>query len=354
VDSRQNLHNWEILFSLIRTGSITETALEMDCAASAVSKAVRALEEDMGCDFFDRTSRPFRPTGEALDLVYRVQPLLSSLKNAIDETERSRESVLLRVAAPPDLIIDFLGDQIMTYCEAHKNISLDLSLTPSLEGIVSGKLDAALMQQPVSKAGLVIRPCITCSCCPLASPEYLKKHGTPKTLADLKDHTGLLLRWNGEPPSRFLYGQDGVPSPAIAWKRFFITDNQVTLRNWALAGCGITIDLAASHVIEELESGQLVPVLSEWHRKDWRLCVVTRSDREEASPELRNFAAWWASRESLDSMTRIVQGTDIIRQSLASSQERGRIDLYGTKSVLAHPKKKRAPRPTDDPRGKAL
>ncbi|MDL2059775.1 LysR family transcriptional regulator [Mesosutterella sp. AGMB02718] len=321
MDRLLNLQAWEVFFSLLRTGSISATAIEMNISCSAVSKLVQSLEKSLGCQLFDRSRRPFLPTPRALELESSVSPIVASLKSAIETCTEGPRKIMLRIAAPPDLVVDFLSMQIMRYCLSHENLSVELSISPKLEDVLEGSVDAALLQRPVSSAGLVVRPCITCSCYPLASPAYLKKNGTPQTLDDLKQHTGLLLRWNGEPPTQFLYNRDGVPSKMLSWNRAFVADNQVTLRSWAIAGCGITLDLAASHVIEELKAGQLVPVLKQWHRQNWELCVVTRADREKASQELKNFATWWASKEGLDSMSRVVAGTAFVKKIMKEAGE---------------------------------
>ncbi len=316
MEARRNLQIWDVFFSLVRTGSVTQTSFELNRSGSDISKMIRSLEKDLGFALFDRTKRPFAPTQRALSLAEEIQPLVRSLDRGIGRVIGGTQNVLLRVAAPIDLSIDFLDEQILDYSDLHPNVSFSVSHTPGVKTVLEGTADVVLMQRPADSSNLVIRPCITCGCCPLASPQYLEKHGTPHSLSELREHTGLLLRWNEEPPTQHLYSGDGVPSEMLRWKKAFVADNQITLRTWALNHRGIALDIAASGIVQELKEGKLVPVLPDWHRKSWELCVVTRSDREEESSEIRDFASWWAVREGIDSMRRYVTGSGIITEML--------------------------------------
>ena len=137
------------------------------------------------------------------------------------------------------------------------------------------------------------------STCVLATPAYLRRHGTPQTPADLVRHTGLLLRTVNLNPVRRLY-RDGIESEILEWKNVFITHDQIALKELLLEDRGIAVDLSLAHVVEELESGRIVSVMPGWERAPWRMCVVTLREREEACPPLRLFAEAVALRTGED------------------------------------------------------
>ena len=146
---------------------------------------------------------------------------------------------------------------------------------------------------------LVVRLYHVTSTCVLATPAYLRRHGTPQTPADLVRHTGLLLRTVNLNPVRRLY-RDGIESEILEWKNVFITHDQIALKELLLEDRGIAVDLSLAHVVEELESGRIVSVMPGWERAPWRMCVVTLREREEACPPLRLFAEAVALRTGED------------------------------------------------------
>ena len=80
----------------------------------------------------------------------------------------------------------------------------------------------------------------------------------------------------------------------MKWKRTFATHDQFTLKELVLGGRGITTDLYCGHVIKEIESGALVPILKGWERQVWTMCVITRADKDMSDVEIRCFAQWLA------------------------------------------------------------
>lgn len=76
-----------------------------------------------------------------------------------------------------------------------------------------------------------------------------------------------------------------------------MTDAQLTLNHMLLDDKGIVIDCVPQHLIKELESGDVVPVLPGWRRKPQELCIVTRRDREASSDDLHDFVMWWKEQE---------------------------------------------------------
>ena len=86
-----------------------------------------------------------------------------------------------------------------------------------------------------------------------------------------------------------------------------------------LRGYGITIDLCPQFVVDELDSGQCIPILDGWARPAWDLCIVTRSDQESSNPTLRHFAQWWANEEMVGSMSRVMAGRRALERALMRS-----------------------------------
>ncbi len=154
-------------------------------------------------------------------------------------------------------------------------------------------VDVAVVSMPKNSEDLVVRPYNVSNGVLLASPEYLARWGEPKTPAELSGHVGLLQESLNERPTTELF-RFGESSGPIAWRRVFVSHDQLTLKKMALEHQGIAVDISPVHLIDELASGRLVPILEGWHREPWRMCVVTRLEDEKRSPALRAFSAWLA------------------------------------------------------------
>lgn len=89
-----------------------------------------------------------------------------------------------------------------------------------------------------------------------------------------------------------LYGSNGTGVP-IHRKNTFITHDQMSLKELLLAHQGITVDLYAGHVAEEVKAGSVVPILEGWERAPWTMCLVTRLEAEHNRPRLHELAEWF-------------------------------------------------------------
>lgn len=257
---------------------------------------VAEIEQALGYALFDRSKRPFKLTPRGHVVADTVNPLSSGFLDLRELFGEDTNSIIT-VAAPTDLNQCYLHDQLFQYSLEHPGVHFYLRSSCSVEDVLSGRIDIALIDRPIASPELVIRFCIQAVAVPLASRGYVERCGEPKTIEDLKNHTGLLLRQGMHQRTSYLYDSAGEISPALKWKNVFMTDAQLTLNHMMLEGLGIVVDCVPQHLLPQLESGEVVPVLRGWRRKPQELSIVTRRDREGLSDELHAFALWWCRRE---------------------------------------------------------
>ena len=304
----RNLESWFIFASLARSGNITQTAIELDLHPSVISRAIVALEEELGIVLLDRKVRPFVLTADGRSLLAEVSPLISGFDDLLGSHGHNLNKKIIKVAAPSDLSRDAIPDQLMEYMELHPEIQFDLQTQRNLDSVISGSVDVLLYQfRPARQDNLVVRPCISTTSPVFCSPKYLERFGLPTCIADLKNHLGLLQRTREQIVTSVLY-KDGQPSELLNWKKIFIANDQYTLKYLLLKGYGITVDLCPQFVVDELLEGTVVPILEGWERSAWELFVVTRKDREVKDSALKQFAVWWANREAEGAMKRVLNG----------------------------------------------
>ena len=95
----------------------------------------------------------------------------------------------------------------------------------------------------------------------VASPDYLKKHGTPETAADLAHHDFVALpAWHHA--ADVLTGPGGQKHRITARPRI-TSNNQITIRQFTIAGCGLSFGVIPE-MTEDLKAKRLVRVLRDW------------------------------------------------------------------------------------------
>ncbi len=317
----KDLEAWETFRCLAKSGSVTQASVELDLHPSIVSRYIQALEKELGVTLFDRKKRPFALTQVGEELFNQIEPLLAGFSSLLSNSLRQKRSHIFKISAPTDLSRDYIPDQLMLYSKAHPEIQFDLQTQRSLKRIVDGSIDALLCQYHPSDTTLLnVRPCISATAVLLATPQYLKSKGEPASIAELVNHTGLLQRGDGQIVTSTLY-KEGKPSELLKWNNVFIANDQYSLKHLLLENKGITVDLCPQFVVEELNSGAVVPILKGWERAPWELCVVTRKDKESSTPELRQFATWWAQIEAAQSMKRVLAGEEALQKAQSNKQE---------------------------------
>ncbi len=289
-----NLQAWEVLVITARTRSLSRASIVLDMDLPKVSRLLRDLEAELGFALFDKSHRPISPTSRCAELVKSVEPLVAAFRSLeVVNRDKLDGKLEIRFAAPIELSRLFFSEALMRYSSEHTDVQFTILPEMHPDAVRTRKVDAAVANRlPIDSSGLVVRQ-YHCSSTPVfATPEYLEKYGQPQTPQDLVHHTGLLLKTVAHDPTEVLYHNDGRFS-VIRWKNIFNTHDQMSLKQLLLSHQGITVDLYAGHVIEELQNGTVVPILEGWEREPWTMCLITRLEDEHTSPRLHAFAEWF-------------------------------------------------------------
>lgn len=127
-----------------------------------------------------------------------------------------------------------------------------------------------------------------------ASPNYIRRFGSPHSPQQCKDHTCLSSNaWQGR-PSEFLL-KDGQKESLI-WKRILFFHQVMHAKRALDLGAGIAVDISAFHTIEDIEAGRLVPVLDGWHVPT-RTCSTYVPEEALRYKRVRHFLGWLTERQ---------------------------------------------------------
>jgi DNA-binding transcriptional LysR family regulator len=176
--------------TVVAAGSLSAAAREMGLALSVVSKRLASLERRTGTRLIARSTRRLAATEEGLDLYERAQRILAE----IDQAEAALTSGqlepqgLLRVSAP----IAFGRAHVSPVCRdlvrTHPTLAIDLQLTDRLVDLIEEGIDVAVRIGPPKNSQLVMRKLIDDYRIVVASPEYLRRRGTPAAPTELEAH----------------------------------------------------------------------------------------------------------------------------------------------------------------------
>lgn len=180
---------------VVEAESFTAAAQQLGLPKSSVSRSVARLEEELGVRLLQRTTRRLHLTEAGSTFYHKARAALAALEEAAlaaaDHGHEPRGTV--RLTAPVDLG-EFLAEPLARFVGAHPQIQVDLVLTARLVDLVREGFDMALRASRLKDSSLVARKLGSFADGLYAAPGYLKRHGTPATLAELAQHECVLFR----------------------------------------------------------------------------------------------------------------------------------------------------------------
>ena len=277
------LKQLESFVSVVARGSLTAAALAEGVAPAIMGRRLDALEERLGVKLLVRTTRRITLTHEGSAFLEDCQRLLADLANAEASVSAGgvKASGHLRITAPAGFGRRHVAPLVARFREQHADVTITLNLSDRVVDLAGEGFDCAVRVGDMPDSMLVsVRLADNRRLC-VATPQYLKRHGTPLHPGDLARFDCLSLSsdasqtrgWAFRAP-RHAPGQGegvtgGAPlegdSEIIHLKPggpLDCSDGQV-LHDWCLAGYGIAWR-STWEVESEIAAGRLVAVLEEF------------------------------------------------------------------------------------------
>jgi DNA-binding transcriptional LysR family regulator len=259
-------------------------------SASAVSQALRKLEERLGVPLAHRTTRSVS-LSEAGDRLYAsVRPALDEVQAAVaavgELSDVPRGTLRLLVGTAAETVRG--GPLLADFLSAHPHVVLDLVVSDAAGDIVAEGYDAGIQIGEVIDRDMIAVPVSgDIRMTVVGSPAYFARHRKPKHPRELVEHECLNWRPSGDaPPYRWEFTENGREIVVAVPARVLSTDSQANIR-LARAGLGLAI-LYEDQVRDEVARGELVPVLKEFC-EPFPGYYLYYPQRRHASPALRAF-----------------------------------------------------------------
>ncbi len=226
---------------VVELGSFSEAGRQLRLSRSAISKYVGELEESLGVQLLNRTTRHASPTESGQAYFERALTILADLDAADQAVAQAQSSPrgLLRVNAPMSFGTLQLGPAVADFMAQCPELQIQLVLSDDQVDPMQGGFDVTLRIADLESSSLIARKIVTIDRAVCASPDYLKEYGTPKLPEDLRRHAlltyGFLLTGN----QWKLTGKDGDHWIQPSWT--LCVNNAEVLRDAAVRGRGVAL-----------------------------------------------------------------------------------------------------------------
>lgn len=292
----EHLSDIAVFVRVVEAGSFTAAADKLGLSQSAVSKSVNRLEERMGTRLLNRSTHRLSLTEAGAALHERGRRALGEIEEAELEVARLQTEPrgVLRVNAPMSFGILHVSPLIPEFLARFPALTVDLQLDDRLTDLVDEGFDCAIRIKALNDSTLVAKrlgPCRQVIC---AAPQYLKRHGTPTTAEELKEHSVLVYTYRANPGEWELRAPNGKKIRFESRARLY-SNNGIALVQAALKGLGILVP-PTFYIGKELKEGKLVTIMDD-HTVLPELSIhAVYPQRRHLSPKVRAFVDFFAER----------------------------------------------------------
>ena len=249
---------------VVEAGTISAAADRMKIAKSAVSRRLTELEQRLGVQLFQRTTRKLNLTDTGRSFYEQASRILCDLEEAEQSVSQQHADLsgTLRIAVPLSFGLLHLSSVIAEFKEAHPRVQFDVDLNDRKLDIIEEGFDLAIRIGQLEDSSMIARRLASISTVVCASPKYLQQHGQPQTPQDLKDHQCLAYSNMADPKTWNFIDSDNVPG-SVKVPVSVLANNGDFLRGLAVAGQGI-IGTPSFIVYRAIEAGELTCILTDY------------------------------------------------------------------------------------------
>ncbi|KJZ19027.1 LysR family transcriptional regulator [Loktanella sp. S4079] len=256
-----------------QTGSFTAAAEQLGVSNRLTSKYVAELESELGVRLFQRTTRRVGMTPAGEELLTRAPALLDDLDALLgDVSEGSRGfSGVVRISAPVTFGESYITPMLGRFAQLHPHLTFDMRLTDDYVDLASDGIDIAFRLGSSDMQSIKARKLGVVQSVVAASPAYLAKHGTPKSVDQLADHA-CIIDSNRRAPKRWVFTQGSRERVVMVNGRFQVNSARAAC-DLALAGQGIVYSPFFA-IAAAMQEDALVPLITDARCEDIPISAV--------------------------------------------------------------------------------
>ncbi|MET0266819.1 MAG: LysR substrate-binding domain-containing protein [Duganella sp.] len=248
---------------VVARGSLSAAARAEGIAPAMIGRRLDALEARLGVKLLQRTTRKLALTDEGAAFLEDCQRILAELEAAETAVAERSANVTghLMISAPAGFGRQHVAPLLPSFLSEHRDLTATLNMTDRVTDIVGEGVDVAIRIASLADSSLVSVKLADNERVVVAAPAYLKRYGTPQTLADLARHNCLAISSEGSQRG-WTFRENGKNVVIKVGGNMGCNDGQV-LHDWALAGKGLAWR-SMWEVGSEIEAGKLCTVLDNY------------------------------------------------------------------------------------------
>ncbi|MCH2108243.1 MAG: LysR family transcriptional regulator [Polyangiaceae bacterium] len=260
-----DLNESQVFIEVVKARSFTGAGKKLGVPKSSVSRKVTALEERLGVQLLQRTTRRLSLSHEGEIYFERAAKALEALEEAEREILEDAELLrgVIRITAPSDFGQSEYGRALAEFSEQHPHVQIQVELTQRKVDLVGEGFDLAIRAGRLPDSSMKAKRLGLSELNLYASPEYLEKHGTPTSPAELSNHDCVLF---GSAHHQVWQMNKGEEKVEVAVKGSSCANQFSLLVSATVAGAGIALlpNLGNS---ERVSNGQLINILPGWGQR---------------------------------------------------------------------------------------
>lgn len=280
---------------VVEAGTFTRAAESLGVPKAQVSRLVQSLEEELGTQLLNRTTRRVSPTTDGTAYYEGAARVLDQLEEVEDSLSHAKAAPRgrLRVDTTSSIASLILIPALQDFCTRYPDIRIDVGVSDRPVDLVGENVDCVIRAGELTDPSLVARRIAEIRRVVCASPAYLERHGVPRHPSDLEDGGHRVVNYFSHGSDRRTYVlQRGDETYEVQAASTVAVNDATAMLAAGLAGLGIARTapfMAAPH----LAAGTLRVVLPEWSAGAWPVYVVYPPNRH-VTAKLRAFIDWAA------------------------------------------------------------
>ncbi|POT57535.1 LysR family transcriptional regulator [Citrobacter amalonaticus] len=263
---RENFNDLWYLIVVARERSFTRAAAKLGVSQSALSHAIKGLEERLDVRLLTRTTRSVAPTEAGEMLINSISPRLEEIESELLALTEMRQRVAgnIRLTLGEHALHSTVWPALQPFLQEYPDVKVEMAIDNSLTDIVEGRYDAGVrLGEQVAKDMVAVRIGPDWRMVVVGAPDYFARYGKPQTPHELQNHNCINMRM---PTLGGLYAWEFCRDGQALRVR---VDGQLIFNNLtsriaaATAAMGLAL-VPEDTVAKAVEEGQLVTVLEAW------------------------------------------------------------------------------------------
>jgi len=254
----------ELFVQVAELGSVSRAAEALDMSNAAASRHLAALEERLAARLVQRNTRRLFLTEVGEAFYRRCKALVAEMHEAEAAVNEAvvQPAGLLRLTGSLSFCMMHIAPLLPAFHERYPLLRVEIVAANRYYDLIENGIDVAIRTREVeSDSNITVRRLAQTRRLLAASPQYLQRHGTPRTLDELAQHRLLIYTYANQ-PDQLRFSKDDQTVTVPVQGLLAANDGQI-LRVAALSHLGILVQ-PRYIVHDDIVAGRLVPVLADW------------------------------------------------------------------------------------------